>query len=245
MKLTPEPHPNPIRVAWVDKTTIPVTERYLVPLNFATYRDQVWCDVLPMDVGHILLGRPWWYDHDVTHYGRQNTYTFTHDKKKIVLRPHRPKPIQYSTSQSNARNGPTISKENRLVEQTRPLYFLNKKQFCMEASSAVVYALVVREVEKPSLEPDLPLNLRNLLSDYSDLTPDELPDELPPMRDIQHAIDLVPGSSLPNLPHYRMNPKEHGELKRQVEDLVRKGFIRESMSPCAVPALLTPRKDGT
>ena len=61
---------------------------------------------------------------------------------------------------------------------------------------------------------------------------------------IEHQIDFIPGATILNRPAYRSNPKETKELQKQVEDLMEKGYVRESLSSFAVPVLLVPKKDG-
>jgi len=70
------------------------------------------------------------------------------------------------------------------------------------------YALVAREADRNSEEHILE-HIKTILEEFSEALPQDIPGQLPPLRDIQHAIDLVPGATLPNLPHYRMNPTEH------------------------------------
>ncbi|CAJ2644921.1 unnamed protein product [Trifolium pratense] len=81
--------------------------------------------------------------------------------------------------------------------------------------------------------------------EFEDMFPKEIPSGLPPIRGIEHHIDLNPGASLPNRPAYRSNPQQTQETQKQVAELVSKGWVRESLSPCAVPVILVPKKDGS
>jgi hypothetical protein len=83
------------------------------------------------------------------------------------------------------------------------------------------------------------------MQEFDDVFPEDIPNGLPPLRGIEHQIDLVPEASIPNNPAYKSNPEKTKELKRQVDELMMKGYIRESISPCVVPVLLVPKKDET
>jgi len=105
------------------------------------------------------------------------------------------------------------------------------------------WILQVQDESKTPL-PSHPI-AKVILNQFSHLFPDEIPSGLSPKRDIQHHIDLIPRSILPNKPAYGTNPKETQEIQRQVEELISKGLVRESLSSCAVLALLVPKKDDS
>ena len=85
----------------------------------------------------------------------------------------------------------------------------------------------------------------SLLQEFDDVFPDELPQGLPPLRGIEHRIDLIPGAPLPNRAPYRTNPEETKEIERQIQELLAKGHVRESLSLCAIPVILVPKQDDT
>ena len=176
LKLPIEPHPHPYKVAWIDNTSIPVTQRCFVSFVSPNYSDSILCDVIPMNVTHILLGRPWLYEHTIQLNGRKNTYTFSLGKKTIVLHP--------MTIADMRRYGTPKPKCIAKI-QNKPLHVLFKRQFVVESKeSKLIYAVVVKELKQPAAGPETkrPIEVEKLLYEFSDI---EL-EKIPSMRNVKH-----------------------------------------------------------
>jgi hypothetical protein len=89
---------------------------------------------------------------------------------------------------------------------------------------------------------ELPLKKIPMVCGYEDVFPDELPG-MPPDRDIEFAIELQPGTTPISKRPYRMPPAELAKLKKQLQELLVKGFIRRSTSPWGCLALFVKKKD--
>jgi hypothetical protein len=194
-------HPSPYRVSWLQKGhRVTVTKQCLVEFKIGGYNDKILCDVIPMDVFHLLMGRPWKYDRNVIRDGRMNTYTLEKTGRTHMLLPIKDKEVK-----------PEVSNTVLLMSGKELLMEVKKKedpQFFVVRKSRIV--LTSTRVD------DLPKDIQELLGEFVDIVVDELPCSLPPMRSVSHHIDLKPGASLPNKAAYRSTPQENEEVKKQV-----------------------------
>ncbi|XP_027357208.1 uncharacterized protein LOC113866586 [Abrus precatorius] len=124
--------------------------------------------------------------------------------------------------------GATMAEVSRLMSQGTWENMVNARAF-----------MVMFSIEAESVvEPEYILVLR----DFSEVFPEDV-FELPPERKIKFAIDLIPGANMISVAPYRIAPVELAEVKKQVEDLLQKRFIRPSVSPWGAPVLLVKKKD--
>jgi hypothetical protein len=222
-------HSSPYKVSWLQKGhQVSVTKQCLVEFKIGGYNDKILCDVIPMDVCHFLLGRQWQYDRNVVHDGRMNTYTLEKDG-----RTHKFLPIKDKEMKPEVRNTILLMSGKELLTEMEkkedPQFFVVRKPRIILTSTRV---------------DDLPDEIQELLGEFADIIVDELPHSLPLMRSVSHHIDLIPGSSSPKKAAYRLTPHENEEVKRKVQELLDKGLVRESLSPCVVPIVLSLKKDG-
>jgi hypothetical protein len=177
MELETIEHPSPYRVSWLQKGhQVNVTKQCLVEFKIGGYKYKILCDVIPMDVCHLLLGRPWQYDINVIHDGRNNTYTLEKNGRTHMLLSIKDKEMK-----PEVRNTVLLMSGKELLKE------LKKK----EATQFIV-------VRKPRIVltntrvDDLPEEIQKLLEEFTDIVVDELPCLLPAIRSISHHIDLIP-----------------------------------------------------
>jgi hypothetical protein len=89
-----------------------------------------------------------------------------------------------------------------------------------------------------------PIEAIRIVSEFPDVFLEELPG-MPPERKVEFAIELIPGTAPISKRAYRVSGPEMVELKKQIDELLEKGYIRPSTSPWAAPVLFVEKKDGT
>ncbi|KAF7839378.1 Retrovirus-related Pol polyprotein from transposon 297 family [Senna tora] len=87
-------HPQPYRLQWLNESgDLKVTKQVLISFSIGKYKDEVLCDVVPMQASHLLLGRPWQFDRRTTHDGFKNRYSFSKDGRSFTLVPLPPQQV--------------------------------------------------------------------------------------------------------------------------------------------------------
>ncbi|KAJ0619192.1 putative nucleotidyltransferase, Ribonuclease H [Helianthus annuus] len=131
--------------------------------------------------------------------------------------------------------GETTAKDLKLMSCLQARKYLRKEYRAFLANIVVAETDKKRKVEVK----DVPV-----VREFPQVFPDDLPG-LPPSRDIDFRIDLIPGANPVAKAPYRLAPSEMRELSNQLQELLEKGFIRPSTSPWGAPVLFVKKKDGS
>ena len=132
-------HPNPYNFHWrQDGGGMKITHHCLVSFSIGKiYCDELLCDMMKMSACHLLLGRPWMFNRRVQHDGYHNTYSFTKDGYKVVLKPMHPgefaKRLKLERAELMIRSGAIDHLGKR-----RPVLFVKAKERPMEKNDDFV-----------------------------------------------------------------------------------------------------------
>src|SRR5215213_2249375 len=193
-------------------------------LKLGTYHtSDIPAQVINLQRYDAILGKPWLYHANPNINWRANTLTFQYGTKTIVV--------------------PADAK-NKQVESSCHSIFISRQQLAKTSSTDELFTVCMANIPNENFSTTTP-EVKTLLQEFSDVFPENFPDHLPPRRNVDHAIKLIPGSEPPSRPIYRMSFDEMNELKRQLADLLKKGFIRPSISPFGSPVLFVHKKEGT
>ncbi len=178
----------------------------------------------------LILGLPWLFRINPSIDWKTRCITITaHDRKYIIKPANSHKQIKKNH----------VADTNTNVDN----FLINAKQL---SRCRQFYLVTIKSIYNCCMTSATPTNkqINQLLEEFDDLFPDDLT-QLPPKRDIDHEIKLIDNAIPPAQQPFRMSQPELAELKRQLEILLEKGYIRPSKSPYAAPVLFAKKKDGT
>ncbi|XP_038977887.1 uncharacterized protein LOC108511168 [Phoenix dactylifera] len=127
---------------------------------------------------------------------------------------------------------------NRMLPPPKIISAIQAKRLLRKGDEGFLAMVMGTQLEELKLE-DIPI-----VREFPDVFPEDLPG-LPPDREVEFSIDLIPGTGPISKAPYRMAPAELKVLKEQLQELLDKNFIRPSVSPWGAPVLFVKKKDGS
>jgi hypothetical protein len=205
LALATHPHPHPYYIQWLNQSgKIKVTRSVCVLFAMGSYNDYVDCDVVPMQAYSMLLGRPWQYDTDCVHNDRTNQYTLFFKAKKIVLHPMIPEQIvkdelaRTNRDKTHAHTPTTDHVLQQEFQQQHSHSHTTSNEIKLKGPILLATKVDLDELTDHSLDgyaflctpvlfssddtpPAMPPSVTNLLQEYSNIFPKDVPAGLPPL----------------------------------------------------------------
>ena len=128
-------HPRSYKLQWLnDSGEVRVNKQVLVAFSIGKYEDEVFCDVVPMQAGYLLLGRPWQFDRKVQHDGFTNKYSFVHNQRTVTRVPLTPSQVyedqvrlQKDSEQKKKKVKERVNKRKRVKKKVNKRKSLKKR----------------------------------------------------------------------------------------------------------------------
>jgi hypothetical protein len=233
------------------------------------FNDRDLCEsllVLPLESFDIILGMPWLKKHNPTIDWSTDSLIFpisplkkllkqNNQINQSLLKPQLSLPATSLNSHSSSSSKLKSATSTPISASSLPIQIchISAKQVRKGVKKGEQFYLLFVRQKKGSTTIELNNvngtdistpeqdTTANILHDYSDVFPDDLPKQLPPKRFIEHKINLQPGSTPTFKHHHRLSPQDLDELKVHLKDLLDHGFIREAHSPYGAPILFAKK----